>query len=212
MKEAALVLAALATTALMLLGADISTYPGYGTNPHVPLDYSGSSSVAASSSNAVMVALNAQALLLKEMLKEHQSRAAELTQTNQSEKAKWEAELVNELQQKSDRVQKSIEQRSQPGPAANGLNGIGEMDDQLVFFATVDARLGQIRQELLAVMEDSQVQGLRIATNKGPEDMAAISSALGDNQRIIKELQREQLDLELRKLEFRAIKKALQKP
>jgi hypothetical protein len=159
-----------------------------------------------------MVALNAQTSLLKEMLQEHQSRAAELTQKDQGEKAKWETELVNELQEKIGRLQKSIDQRSHPGPAANGSNAVGgEGDEQVVFMATVDSHLEQLRQELSAAIADTQALGLRIATNKMPEEIAATSVALGDNQRIVRELQREQLDLELRKLEFRAIRKAMQK-
>jgi len=207
-----LVMAGPIAAATMLLAADVPTTYTYGNLLHVPSNYSGSYLVAASSSNAVMIALNAQTSLLKEILQEHQSRAAELTQKDQSEKAKWETELVNELQEKIGRLQKSIDQRSHPAPAANGPNaGGGEGDEQVVFMATVDSHLEQIRQELSAALADTQVLGLRIATNKMPEEIAAISLSLGDNQRIVRELQKEQLDLELRKLEFRAIRKAMQR-
>src|SRR5262245_16874430 len=108
-------LAALAI-APMLMAADAPTpYPLNTSSSHPPPDYSRSISIAASASNAVMVALNAQALLLKELVQEHQGRAADLTQKTENEKAKWETELVNELQEKSSRVQKSIDQMSQPG-------------------------------------------------------------------------------------------------
>ena len=203
----------LASISRALLVADATTtYITYTTNTHAPLNYSAPNSIAISSSNAVMLALNAQALLLKEMMQEHQKRAADLTQKSQSEKAKWEADLVNELQEKSARVQKSINEATQPWPRTNDLKAAaGEVDDQLVFVSTVEARLEQIRQELSAAFEDSRVLAMQIGTNKAPEDMAGMSLVLGENQKLVKELQREQLDLELRKLEFRAIWKVMQK-
>src|SRR5689334_23346615 len=106
-------------TSPTLLAADVITtypYPVPATS-YPPLDNSRSASIATSASNAVVVALNAQALLLKEMLQEYQTRAAALTQNNQGEKAKWEMELVAELQQKTARLQKSIDQISQSGAA-----------------------------------------------------------------------------------------------
>src|SRR5437763_115686 len=87
----------LAVISRPLLAADATTaYTTYTTNTPAPLNYSASNSIATASSNAVMVALNAQALLLKEMMQEHQKRAADLTQKSQSEMAKWETDLVNE--------------------------------------------------------------------------------------------------------------------
>jgi len=109
-------------------------------------------------------------------------------------------------------VQKSINEATQPWPRTNDLKAAaGEVDDQLVFVSTVEARLEQIRQELSAAFEDSRVLAMQIGTNKAPEDMAGMSLVLGENQKLVKELQREQLDLELRKLEFRAIWKVMQK-
>src|SRR6476659_2471238 len=91
---------------LMAADATTTTYPiYYPAKPYSPPEYSKPASMMASATNTASVALNAQALLLKEILQEHQSRAAELTQSNQSEKARWETELVNELQEKSARVQ-----------------------------------------------------------------------------------------------------------
>jgi uncharacterized membrane protein YccC len=196
-----------------LAAADATgTYITYTTNTSAPLNYSASHSIATSSSNAVMVALSAQALLLKEMIQEHQKKAADSTQKSLSEKAKWEKDLVTELQEKSGRVQKSIEQATQPSSRINDLKAAaGDVDEQLVFVSTVEARLEQLHQELAAAIEDSRVLSMQIGTNKAPEDVGAASMVLGENQRLVKELQKELLDLELRKLEFRAIYKAMQK-
>lgn len=119
---------------------------------------------------------------------------------------------MNELQEKKVRVQKGIEQTTQPGPTTNGLKAASsEIDDQLAFVSTVEAGLELIRQDLAAAIEDSRFLSTQIATNKAPEDYAGMASALGENQKLVKNLQREQLDLELRKLEFRALLKAIQK-
>jgi hypothetical protein len=196
-----------------LLAADaVGTYITYTTNISAPLNYSASNAIATSSPNGVMVALNAQALLLKEMIQEHQKRAADSTQNNLSEKAKWELDLVIELQEKSGRVQKSIEQASLPPSATNDLKAApGDVDEQLVFVSTVEARLERLHQELAAAIEDSRVLSMQIGTNKSPDEIGSASLVLGENQRLVKELQKELLDVELRKLEFRAIYKALQK-
>ena len=113
---------ALTATATSLLSADATTtYPAYTTNLYGTPTYPKSISVTASSPNNAFVALNAQALMLKEMLQEHQSRAADLTQKNEAEKAKWETELANELQEKSLRLRKRLDELAQSGLATNGL-------------------------------------------------------------------------------------------
>jgi hypothetical protein len=201
------------TAAAKLMAADATTtYSVNAAQSYAPRDYSRSTPIASSTSNAAIVVLNAQAFLLKEMLHEHQSRAADLKQKNESDKAKWETELVSELQEKSARVQKSIDAISQPVAAARDLKGAsGEVDDGLIFLATVDARLEQIHQELSAAIEDSRVLSTQVATNKAPEDIGAMAGVLSENQRLVKDLEKEQLDLELRILEFRAIRKGTQK-
>ena len=169
-------------------------------------------SIANLSSNAVMSALHAQASLLKELVQEHQQRASDLTKNNQSEKAKWETDLVAELQQRSAQIQKNIDQGAQTGSATNVLKAAGgSTDDQLVFESTLETRLEQVGQELSAAIEDSRVLSSQIATNKAPENLEGMTFVLDQNQRAVKELQREHLDLELRRLEFRAILKAIQK-
>jgi hypothetical protein len=205
-------IAGLAIFSQTLLAADAATYTPYANSTHAPPMYLASNSIATSASNAVVLALNGQALLLKDMLQEHQKRAADLTQKNQTEKAQWESDLVNELQEKSARVQKSIDQATQPSPGTNDLKAAAtDVDDRLVFESTVEARLEQIRQELSSAIEGSRVLSMQIRTNKAPEDFAGVSFALSENQRLVQQLQREQLDLALRKLEFRALWKANQK-
>jgi len=203
----------LTATASSLLSADTTTtYPVYTTNSYVVPTYSRSSSVTGSSSNNAIVALNAQALMLKEMLQEHRSRAADLTQKNQDERAKWETELAKELQDKSTRLQKSLDEITQPALLTNDLRVADtDLDDQLLFISTVEARLEQINKELAAATRHTGTLATQISPDKTPEDIGAISSALDENQRFIKELQREQVDLQLRKIEFRAILKAIQK-
>src|SRR5258708_3073043 len=82
-----------------LLGAEATTAStGYAAKLPVPVSFSASNSIASSASNAIILVLNAQALLLKEMMQEHQKRAAESMKKNENERAKWETDLVKELQ------------------------------------------------------------------------------------------------------------------
>jgi hypothetical protein len=206
---------ALATISQSLFAADVPTYPTYtpstSSPPTYSPTYSASNSIATSSSNAVVLALNAQALLLREIEQEHQKKAADLTQKNETEKAKWESDLVNELHEKSVRLQKSIDQTTQPSLGSNDLKGAGDVDDKLIFVSAVEARLQELQQELSATIEDGRALTTQMGTNKVPEDIANLSLTLSENQKVVKQLQREQLDLELRKLEFRAVFKAMQK-
>jgi hypothetical protein len=202
----------LAISSRALLAADATSYTPNANSAYTLPTYSASNSIATASSNAIVLALNGQALLLTEMAQEHQKRSTDLAQKNQTERAQWESDLVNELQQKRARVQKIIEQATQPTPGTSDLKAAAtNVDDQLAFISTVEARLDQIRQQLSAAIEDSRVLSMQIGTNKAPEDFARLSSVLSDNQNVVRELQREQLDLELRKLEFRALWKASQK-
>ena len=203
----------LATIARALMAAEAArTYSTPSTNAYSTPNYSTSISIGTFSSNAELVAMNAQASLWKEMIEEHQKRAADLSQKGQTEKANWETELVNELQEKSGRLRKSIDEISQPGSATNDLKGAGStLDEQLLFVSAVEARLQQIQQELSVATGQTGALAMQVASKTTAEEIAAISSALEDNHRLVKELQREQLDLELRKLEFRAIQKALRK-
>jgi hypothetical protein len=203
----------LATLSPALFAADVTTYPAsptYAPSTYSP-SYSSSNSIATWSSNAVVLALNAQSLLLRDMAQEHLKRAADLTQNNQAEKAKWESDLVNELKEKIVRVQKNIDQAAQPSTGTNDLKTAVEVDDQLIFVSTVEARLEQLRQEVSAAIEDGRVLTVQMTTNKAPEDIASVSFALNENQKVVKQLQKEQADLDLRKLEFRALWKAMQK-
>jgi hypothetical protein len=194
--------------ACSLLAADsTTTYPTYTPRTPASQNYSVPNSTATSSSNAVMVALNAQALLLKELIKTHQKRSEELTEKTQAERAKWETELVKELQEKSVSLQKSIDQAVQP---TDDRKSGAEVDDQLAFLSIVDANLERVGKEISAAIEDTRVLAVQISTNKVPEDIAGMSSVLSENQRLVRELQREQLDLELRKLQFRAIRKVIE--
>ena len=195
-----------------LLGADVAgSYATYSTNAHGPLNSANYTALSSTASNAIIPALNAQVLLLEDLVREHQKRAADLTQNNQSEKAKWETDLVNELQERSGRVQQSMQQAIRPAGASDSAVGAGNVDAQLAFVSTLESRQEQIRHEIAAALDGTRVLSLQISTNKAPEDIAALSSAIGENQRLVKDLHREQFDLELRRLEFRAISKTIQK-
>ena len=209
-----LAMVALALLTHILLAADTYTYTTnttYTTNSTGPVNYPGTAPSAISSSNAVMVALNAQILLLRELLVEHQKRAASLAQTNPGPRAAWESELVNELQEKTTQVQKRIDQV----PSWTGTNvakaGTGEVDDELAFASRIEERLEQINQDLRVSVQQSMSLAMQMATNKSSDAIHGLSYAAEDNQRVRQQLQREQLDLELRKLEFRALRRVMQK-
>lgn len=198
---------------LRIFGADTAVpYITYTTNSPTPGNYSPTNTIAVTSSNSIRLALSAQSLLLSELIHEHEKRASELMDKKLNEKAQWETELVNELQGKNAKMQKDIEATTQPGTAPIGSKaGASEVDDQLAFVSTVEAALEQVRQELSAALEQGSALSIQISTNKATEDFPGLSVGLSQNQRVVRQLQKEQLDLELRKLEFHALQKLLQK-
>jgi hypothetical protein len=197
-----------------LLAAEVTYGPGtYGPGSNAPISYPGSMSLAAS--NVTIVALNAQAALLKELAQEHQMRAADSARSNQTEKVKWETELANELQNRNARLAKAIEELTGQQSAVLGTNNASlksvEGDEEAVFLARVEERLLQINQDLMATLDQARTFGLQLATNKSPENLQWMSFMVEDNQRYVRQLQKEQFDLELRKLEFRALRKSIGK-
>ena len=138
-------IAVLASTSRALLAADVAAT--YSASPGKPPNYSTSNSSGLSASSGMMAGLNAQAILLTELIQEHEKKVVDLTQKSLTEKAKWEMELLSELQEKSARVQKSIEQVSPSRTATNDAKApAGDVDHQLLFLSAVDSRLDRASQ------------------------------------------------------------------
>jgi hypothetical protein len=191
----------------------------YSSSPTIAPDSRGSVPVV--NGNGTMASLKAQSALLKELAEEHVRKAADSAIRNQIDRVKWETELANELQEKNSRLAKIIDQvnsqraaseRAQP-PAgtitAKAANGEG--DEEVEYLSKVEERLSQVDQDLRLALEQTKAFTLDLATNNVPENLQRVSALEQENSRYVRGLQKEQFDLVLRKLEYRAIRTAVRK-
>jgi len=175
--------------------------------------------VPATSTSAPPSALRLQAALLKDLAQEHTTRAAEAAVSNQLERVKWETALAYELQQRSIRLLKVIDrmnnpqngsERAQALSEANSTNKAnGTTDEELQFLATLDDKLLQLGQEINSAIERTRFNVTQLGTNTQPENIQRIGLLEEENQRYIRELQKQQFDLDLRRLEYLAIRRFL---
>jgi hypothetical protein len=164
--------------------------------------------------------LEAQRALLNELAQELSKRAAEAP-ADQAAVAKCENDLAKELSERASavlaRLNECTKQRQAfeethaaelPNLKANGTAGAtnGPNADGIAYQAGLDDRIERARQELAAAVDQGKLYTSQLLTNKSQEEFARISGLLQDNTSHISRLEKEQSDLELRKLEYRALR------
>lgn len=165
--------------------------------------------------------LNAKLTLLAELSGEHAKRA-DAAKSETSDKGKWETDLVQELRDKATRMAKQLSEVTTqrlafeaahsppPGPAfaLGSLESTNRLNaDEVAYLTLIEQRLSKVADELALTLDTSRSYTAELATNRAPEDVGRISRLLDVNGRQLKELEREQVGLDLRKLEFRALRK-----
>lgn len=165
---------------------------------------------------------NTQLRLLSELEQEHRKRADEAGKGEQAAKAKWETDLAQELADKAVTVKKQLEEASKQrvafeeahkplSPALRGLRARmtvnGENPEEVAFLAKLDERLWGVDQELKAALDEGTSYAMEIATNNVPDEISRISLLLQENGGRVRQLQKEQAELELRQLEYRALRR-----
>ncbi len=164
------------------------------------------------------VELKAQVKLLNELAGEHFRRAEE-ARIGLPEKARWETDAGQELRDKSSRLlgqlndvtkeRLAFEAARGPEPEA-ALASLEDRNsftpDEIAYVMKLDDRLLRIQQEMIANDQAAKLLFLELQTNNSPDDMDRISRQLDENSRQSKQWEREQADLELKELEFRALR------
>ncbi len=165
--------------------------------------------------------LNSQLTLLGDLEQEHRKRAAEAGKAEQAAKATWETDLAQELADKTSALKKQAEELSKQrlafeeahkplSPAVHGLRSrmtvSGQNPDEVAYLAKLDEKLWGLQQELNALQDEGNNCAVQLTTNNVPQEMARISGLLEENGRRLRQLQKEQSDLELQKLQFRALR------
>lgn len=160
--------------------------------------------------------LKTESDLLDGLALEHHKRA-EAVANQQPPRAQWEREWGKELTERASALRGSLENlrkeqmavehahpelhaASKPAKALTTPN-----PDEAAFMAKLEERLAAVQQETAEAIEAGKVYGAQLATNTGSLEFSRISFMLQENGRAIHQLQKEIAELELRKLEFRAL-------
>jgi len=165
------------------------------------------------------VELNARLRVLGELAQEHFQRAEE-SKAGAPEKSRWETDLAQELRDKSSVVLGQLNELTKQRLAFESAHApgqpptLGVLDDQkaltpdeFAYVTKLEERLLRVRQELIATDQAARAFYAELQTNNTPEDMQRISLRLDENARLGRLWEREQSDLELKELEFRALRK-----
>jgi hypothetical protein len=160
----------------------------------------------------------AQFDLLSQLAQEHRTRA-DGTPTDQIAKTQWERELAKELSDKAsvtlalrNNLSKEREAFEQTHPdlvasyrayfLAGGYNA-----DEIAFMGKLDERLAAVQQEIAETIENGKLYTVQLLTNTGADNVQRISFLLQENGTAVKRLQKEAWDLELKQLEFHALRR-----
>jgi len=158
--------------------------------------------------------------LLSQLAQEHKKRAQE-TPRDQVAKNQWENELAKELGDRAAAIRVTLNRISQerlafeqahPDLVASALGNFpfratkGPNPDEIAFLDKVEERLAALQQEIAETVEAGKLYTSQLLTNKSSFDVSRVSSLLQANGSEVKKLQKEVFDLELRRLEFRALR------
>ena len=151
--------------------------------------------------------------LLSGLAQEHRKRAEEATKADQAQKALWENDLARELSDKSEALLKQLnevtKQRLAFEPARkNAATTATRLSPQdMEFSSKLAERLDRVSQELLAARQNANAYAEGMRTNTIPYGFERAAAAFEQNSRDIRQLEHEQSDLELRRLEFQALRR-----
>jgi hypothetical protein len=168
------------------------------------------------------VELSAQFRLLVGLAQEHRKRAEDAGAAKDGQKAVWETELAKELGDKSDALLKQLseatkqrqafEQTHKTAAATLGSLNAATAESRVTpqeteFMNRLTERIERVNQELLAARQSAVAYAMQLQTNTAPFDYQQTAATFEQNGRKVRQLELEASDLELRKLEFLALRR-----
>lgn len=165
--------------------------------------------------------LNTRFKLLSELGNEFQVRAEAARGTNRADLAEWESfrskELMDRAASELTELNATTKQRQAiedarrivvPDPAVPEAIATNTVTpDEAAYLAKLEERMWELEKDLQVVLEEGKVFAAELATNNTPEDIGRISLQLDENGRAVRTVRRDIADLELRKLQFRALRR-----
>lgn len=168
-----------------------------------------------SSVNGGEIARIAQFELLSQLASEHRTRAEEATKANQIERASWEDQLASELLAKASNIlghaYETVAAEPSNGSVQGSAAGEGGVNSlslaERAYLDKLQERLQTIQQEIAALAAQATSYAQQLPTNTIPYAYGNASAQLQENGREQRSFLREQADLELKKLEFWALRR-----
>lgn len=166
--------------------------------------------------NRRAVEFEVQSELLSQLAQEHRKRAQE-TPADQTARAQWENEVAQELADRSTaalgllnsvRKERLAFEQAHPDLAASAGTAGAENADETAFMRKLEERFVAVQQEIADAIDAGKVYTAQLQTNTASLDYSRIASLLQDNSTAVRQLQKEASDLELKKLEFRALRRS----
>jgi len=166
--------------------------------------------------------LNAQHKLLTGLIDEHARLANDSSRIGSLEKSQWEGQLVQDLRNRSSQVLAQLNEMTKQRLAFEAAHGprpaspprLGALDeqkalnaDEFAYVTRLDELLLNVRQQLANIDEAAKGLYSELQTNSTAEAVTRVSVLLDENATRAKLWEREQSELELRKLEFQALRK-----
>jgi hypothetical protein len=166
--------------------------------------------------------VEAQQKLLNELAETHTKRATEARQANKAEQGTWETEVAKLLQEKSaalaataaparkeraalEEVHKELSVSllaNTPADVTGGYNS-----SEMAYLDKLEERARYADQEAAAIVESRRLYSQQILTNNVAADIIRLNVLLEQSNREVRSLEQERANMELKKLEFRALRR-----
>jgi len=170
--------------------------------------------------------IGAQQRLLTELAEAHAKRAQEAQQASKAELAAWETDLVRQLQEKAASIAASLAQTKKERIAleeahkelsvsllANTPAEVtsGYTTSEMAYLDKLEEKAQQADREAAAIIETRRNYTQQVLTNIVAEDIYRLSMLLEQTQTEVRQLEFQKDTLELKKMEFRALRRIVSK-
>jgi hypothetical protein len=170
--------------------------------------------------------IGAQQKLLTELADSHIKRAAEAQQGNKPEQATWETDLGRQLQEKATVIAASLAQTKKERVALEEAHRelsisllantpaevtAGFSSSEMAYLDKLEEKSLKAEQEAAMLVETRRNYTQQVLTNTAAEDILRLNIMLQQTQNEVRELEFQKTFLELKKLEFRALRRVVTK-
>lgn len=149
-----------------------------------------------------------QRKLLLEFSTLHQGRAEAARNGGQQDLARWENDVATECANRAQRLEKELAEITRERSAMEPALPAGNIasSESAVYLTRLQERTTDAKQQLATLGDVTSLYLSQLATNNTPEQVSQVSDQLERQRYEERALRRELDNLELRRLEFRALR------